>query len=102
MEDLTENRALYKSLLYTFLLMLTLASEAVPFLNTFLELHALPSGEFKMQLIALLLFDVASTFYYSKMLKRIFAITPKDTNKKSGAAPAVAGGQISAQQKKTQ
>ena len=101
MEDLSENKALYKSLLYTFLLMLTLASEAVPFLNTFLELHALPSGEFKMQLIALLVFDVASTFYYSKMLKKLFAVTPKHSKKlaTTTAAPAV---ELSAQAKKTQ
>lgn len=101
MEDLTENKALYKSLLYTFLLMLTLASEAVPFLNTFLELHALPSGEFKMQLIALLLFDAASTFYYSKMLKRLFAITPKQ-KKISTTIAGPSAVEMSAQQKKTQ
>lgn len=76
MESLTENRALYKCLLYTMGLMLILASEMLPPLNEFLELHPLPSEEFKLLLLALLLFDVASTYFYAKLLRKIFANKP--------------------------
>jgi hypothetical protein len=62
--------------------MLLLASEIMPSLNKFLELHELPSEEFKLQLLGLLLFDVASTYLYAHALKRIFALKPK---KPSGA-----------------
>jgi Na+-transporting methylmalonyl-CoA/oxaloacetate decarboxylase gamma subunit len=76
MEGLTENTALFKSLAFTFGLMLLLASELVPALNSFLELHELPSPEFRQELILLLLLDVAVTWIYSKFLRRIFAIKP--------------------------
>jgi membrane protein implicated in regulation of membrane protease activity len=76
MESLKENTALYKSLAMTFMLMMLLAAEIVPSLNVFLELHPLPSDEFKMQLLGLLVFDVVSTYFYSKTLRRIFAVKP--------------------------
>jgi len=82
MQSLRENTALYKSLFASFAFMLLLASETMPAINKFLELHALPSDLFKVQLLGLLLFDVASTYVYAHALKAIFAIKPK---KKGGA-----------------
>ena len=76
MESITENTGLFKALVCTFGLMMLLASEMMPALNTYLELHELPSPEFRQELILLLLLDVSLTWFYSKFLRRVFALTP--------------------------
>jgi hypothetical protein len=101
--DLRENKFLYKSLLYTFGLMFLLASELLPFLNTFLELHELPTFQFKCELIALMLFDVAATMVYSKTLRNFFAIKPnQQQNKAVQAAIAHEQARLGAEAKKLQ
>lgn len=76
MGSLSENVGLYKSLVFTFGLMMLLASESIPSLNTFLELHPLPSPEFRSELIGLLLIDVGISYVYAKLIRRIFANNP--------------------------
>ena len=100
MESLRENTALYQSLSLTFCLMMVLASEMVPSLNTFLELHPLPSDEFKVQLLGLLVFDLVSTYFYSKTLRRIFAVKPSKKIRSGNTTRQPTSGEIS--QKKMQ
>lgn len=76
MESLSENSGLYKSLVFTFGLMMLLASELIPEMNSFLELQPLPSEEFRQELIFLLLADVAITWVYAKVIRRVFAVKP--------------------------
>lgn len=76
MEGLTENSALYKSLMATFGLMVLLASELMPSLNAFLELHPLPDDSFRNDLILMLVLDVVVTWAYSNLLRKVFAIKP--------------------------
>jgi cation-transporting ATPase 13A1 len=77
MQSLTEHRQLYKVLLYTLVGTAVLALELFQPLNDFFEMHAMPSEEFRIQLIGLLVFDVVGTFIYARVLRHVFAIRPK-------------------------
>lgn len=93
MESLTENVQLLKTLLITYGGMLLLASEMMPPFNEFMELHALPSAEFRSTLMGLMLFDLVGTLAYTKLLRWVFAIKPPVKKQKRA---------LSAAEKKTQ
>jgi cation-transporting ATPase 13A1 len=88
MQGLTQNSGLFKALLASFALMIVLSTEMVPELNTYLELHALPGGDFKAQLTGLLLFDVVASYLYAHGLQKYFAIKPKASKKRTSTTAA--------------
>jgi cation-transporting ATPase 13A1 len=72
MQSLQENSGLYKAIVATMGLMLLLASEMIPELNEALQLHPLPSAEFRMELMGLIILDLVIVLGYTRFLKRVF------------------------------
>ena len=77
MISLRENTALYRSLMALYALMITCATGMFPALNEMIELVPFPTADMHMQIVGLLIFDLASTVIYSYILKKVFAINPK-------------------------
>jgi len=73
MTGLTENRPLLWSLVCTFILTFMFASESVPSLNKYFQLVPFPEDSFRDFVLQLLMFDVAGSFLFDRLMKFIFA-----------------------------
>jgi len=73
MTGLTENRPLLWSLVCTFILTFMFASESVPSLNKYFQLVPFPEDSFRDFVLKLLMFDVAGSFLFDRLMKFIFA-----------------------------
>jgi hypothetical protein len=72
MENLKENRTLYTGLKIAAVSIIFLALEISPELNEFLQLHPLPSPEFRVQLVSLIVGDYLATVGVTKLIKAVF------------------------------
>jgi len=73
MTGLTENRPLLWSLVCTFILTFMFASESLPGLNKYFQLVPFPNDPFRDFILQLLMFDVAGSFLFDRLMKFIFA-----------------------------
>eukprot|EP00534_Pseudo-nitzschia_fraudulenta_P012894 CAMPEP_0201223372 /NCGR_PEP_ID=MMETSP0851-20130426/193078_1 /ASSEMBLY_ACC=CAM_ASM_000631 /TAXON_ID=183588 /ORGANISM="Pseudo-nitzschia fraudulenta, Strain WWA7" /LENGTH=1522 /DNA_ID=CAMNT_0047513131 /DNA_START=482 /DNA_END=5050 /DNA_ORIENTATION=+ len=73
MTGLTENRPLLWSLVATFILTFMFASESLPSLNKYFQLVPFPEESFRDFILQLLMFDVAGSFLFDRLMKFIFA-----------------------------
>ena len=73
MTGLTENRPLLWSLVCTFILTFMFASESIPSLNKYFQLVPFPEESFRNFILQLLMFDVAGSFLFDRLMKFIFA-----------------------------
>eukprot|EP00536_Pseudo-nitzschia_multiseries_P000488 jgi/Psemu1/233650/estExt_Genewise1.C_60115 len=73
MTGLTENRPLLWSLVCTFILTFMFASESIPSLNKYFQLVPFPEESFRDFVLKLLMFDVAGSFLFDRLMKFIFA-----------------------------
>jgi len=73
MTGLTENRPLLWSLVCTFILTFMFASESIPSLNKYFQLVPFPEDSFRDFVLKLLMFDVAGSFLFDRLMKFIFA-----------------------------
>jgi len=73
MTGLTENRPLLWSLVCTFILTFMFASESLPGLNKYFQLVPFPEDSFRDFVLQLLMFDVAGSFLFDRLMKFIFA-----------------------------
>jgi len=73
MTGLTENRPLLWSLVCTFILTFMFASESLPGLNKYFQLVPFPEDSFRDFILQLLMFDVAGSFLFDRLMKFIFA-----------------------------
>jgi cation-transporting ATPase 13A1 len=75
MTGLTENRPLLWSLVCTFILTFMFASESLPGLNKYFQLVPFPNDSFRDFILQLLMFDVAGSFLFDRLMKFVFAPT---------------------------
>mmetsp|Transcript_13037 Transcript_13037/g.30736 ORF Transcript_13037/g.30736 Transcript_13037/m.30736 type:complete len:1568 (-) Transcript_13037:155-4858(-) len=73
MTGLTENRPLLWSLVCTFILTFMFASESIPSLNKYFQLVPFPEDSFRDFVLQLLMFDVAGSLLFDRLMKFIFA-----------------------------
>jgi cation-transporting ATPase 13A1 len=73
MTGLTENRPLLWSLVCTFILTFMFASESLPGLNKYFQLVPFPTDSFRDFILQLLMFDVAGSFFFDRLMKFVFA-----------------------------
>jgi len=73
MTGLTENRPLLWSLVCTFILTFMFASESLPGLNKYFQLVPFPNDSFRDFILQLLMFDVAGSFIFDRLMKFVFA-----------------------------
>lgn len=73
MTGLTENRPLLWSLVCTFILTFMFASESLPGLNKYFQLVPFPNDSFRDFILQLLMFDVAGSFLFDRLMKFVFA-----------------------------
>ena len=86
MQGLRENVWLWRALLLNVVVVLTLASGLLPEFNELMQLVPMPSPVMRVQLMALIVFDLLSTIALANMLKRTFAIKPRKTQRGQEAA----------------
>lgn len=72
MTGLTENRPLLWSLVVTFILTFMFASESVPGLNKYFQLVPFPDEIFRDYILKILMLDVASSFFFDRLMKFLF------------------------------
>jgi cation-transporting ATPase 13A1 len=73
MTGLTENRPLLWSLICTFILTFMFASESIPSLNKYFQLVPFPEDSFRDFILLILMFDVAGSLIFDRLMKFIFA-----------------------------